>query len=327
MPSTGPNFFLVGAPKAGTTSFARYLEQHPSIFMSPIKEPCFFMPEILDCGLALKEAYRRDRDALQEYLDQPVLARRGTGLVFRWDQYMKLFKGAEHETAIGEATVAYLGSQGAPRAIRARVPQARVMMILRDPADRLRSYWAAALVAGATALGFGDWLDEQIERERFLPPPLGRISTGFYAENVKRYFDTFPAEQIKPIVYDDYARDPQSTLRDVFAFLGVDSGWVSSTSRRHNVLSVPRWPSLHQLTLPLQRLVRATVPEPAFARMSELWRQPFRPSVSVRERAKAIAVYERDIHVLASFLRRDLSSWLDPQFVLHTPACISDREV
>lgn len=80
-----PNFFLVGVPKSGTTAFLRYLEQHPAVLVSPIKEPCFSAPEILAMP-GIREGLDRDREALRRYLDQPVLERRKIGLVFEWEQ-------------------------------------------------------------------------------------------------------------------------------------------------------------------------------------------------------------------------------------------------
>ena len=140
-----PTFFLVGAPKAGTTSFAAYLAQHPDVFVSPIKEPCLFAPEVIEIDAAARASHERDREPLRAYLDAAVLAPRDRGIVLEWTDYLKLFKGARAERAIGEASVAYLGSVDAPRRIHERVPDARILMILRDPADRLRSHYAAAL--------------------------------------------------------------------------------------------------------------------------------------------------------------------------------------
>jgi len=308
-----PNFFLVGAPKAGTTAFVRYLEQHPSVYVSPIKEPCFFAPEAADYDPAARDRFRRDREAIRAYLNQPSLERRDFGLVLEWDEYLKLFKGARQETAIGEASVSYLGSPGAAAAIRARVPEARILMLLRDPADRLMSHWAAAWAAGATTAGFADWIDTQVEEERHREPPAGNVWAGFYGRHLERYLENFPETQIKPIIYDDYVRDVHTSLRDVFAFLGVDAHWTIDVTRRHNVTRVPRWPRLDRLTSPVRGVVRSVVPDTLARHMRDWSRRPFHPVASVDERARAIAVYADDIRTLAQLLQRDLSPWLDPR--------------
>jgi hypothetical protein len=315
-----PNFFLVGAPKAGTTAFLRYLEQHPAVFVSPIKEPAFFAPEILDMQ-GVRERVSRDREALQRYLDRPVLERRESGIVLEWEQYLKLFKGVRQETAIGEGSVSYLASPGAAAAIRSCLPAARILMILRDPADRLRSSWGALLAAGATSRGFSDWLSAQVERERILAPTLGPVGTGFYAGQVQRYYDTFPAKQIKIILYDDYVRNPQAALREVSAFLGVDRGWACDLTRRHNVNLVPKWPQLHRLARPIRRAVRFVLPGSLVTALHDRWYRPFRPAIAPDERAKAVAVYSDDIRSLAKLIERDLSSWLDSM----QPSCCADK--
>ena len=105
-----PNFFLVGAPQAGTTALYFYLDQHPSIFVSPIKEPCFFAPEVADITPRARELYDTDAPDLRRYLDGPMEQKRDHGLVLDWDDYLTLFKSVRDETAIGEASVAYLAS-------------------------------------------------------------------------------------------------------------------------------------------------------------------------------------------------------------------------
>src|ERR1700761_4886436 len=103
-----PNFFVVGAPKAGTTSLYNYLDQHPQIYMSPVKEPCFFASEVRP------EAFRRD---YRRYVIRQNSGRKGqkrfSGLISEWKDYLSLFDQAEGYRAVGEASVCYLWSASA----------------------------------------------------------------------------------------------------------------------------------------------------------------------------------------------------------------------
>jgi hypothetical protein len=113
------NFFIVGAPKAGSTSLYCYLDQHPQIYMSPIKEPCFFATEIKPDKFsdAFREPEEKDLRALQDYVDGPMSDRRFGGLVLEREQSLKLFRNVRAERAIGEASVCYLRSAEAARNI------------------------------------------------------------------------------------------------------------------------------------------------------------------------------------------------------------------
>ena len=102
-----PNFFIVGAAKSGTTSLAEYLKQHPEIFMSEFKEPHYFLPE----GAMASNYY-------------------GT-----WDNYMSLFKDVRNEKAIGEASTGYLYYPESARMIINRIPDAKIIISLRNPVE------------------------------------------------------------------------------------------------------------------------------------------------------------------------------------------------
>src|SRR5579863_1241705 len=132
-----PNFFIVGAPKAGTTSLYHYLDQHPEIYMSPVKETNHFASEIRLAGFAdeLQEQVKRDMRAMQKYLAGPMSEKRFGAVGLEWDDYLKLFRNATDEKAIGEASVCYLWSRTAAKNIFARIPRAKIIMILRDPAE------------------------------------------------------------------------------------------------------------------------------------------------------------------------------------------------
>ena len=100
-----PNFFIAGAPKSGTTSLYHYLSQHPEIYMSPIKEPNYFAPEIRleRFSEGLRSQAEQDMSELRAYLDGPMRETRFGGVVTEWRDYLKLFAWADGRKAIGEA--------------------------------------------------------------------------------------------------------------------------------------------------------------------------------------------------------------------------------
>ena len=125
-----PNFFIVGAPRAGTTSLYRYLRRHPQVFMPAVKEPHFFANINPD----------PDQRHLFPAMDE--------------GQYVRLFRGALHYRAIGEASPSYLVTKGAAERIKARVPNAKIIMLLRDPTERAFSHYLMDIRDGLQSLPF-----------------------------------------------------------------------------------------------------------------------------------------------------------------------------
>ena len=305
-----PNFFVVGAPTSGTTALYHFLWQHPAVYMSPIKEPRYFAPELIDYPGVRQYIAARAAD-VGAYLDGPMREPRH-GYVREWDQYLKLFRLVREERAVGEASVCYLGSPVAPRAIRDRVPHARIIMLLRDPAECLFSTYATARAYRGTSLHFAAWAEAQAEREE----SHGRVEAvrgGRYAPQLRRYLDCFPRAQILICLYDDFAREPATVLRHVFSHLAVESNYPIDTSRRHNETRVPRWPTLYgPLTRPVRRIARALLPSEVRARAREWSLGRPRYALDPADRKRVIAIYAPEIEELETLIGRDLSAWLDP---------------
>ena len=149
-----PNFFVVGAPKAGTTSLYHYLRQHPDIYMSPIKEPRFFSLEARPMNFEPSYQMRAIRQAeeVHEYLQGPMVGKCPSGIVYEWPDYLRLFAAATTERAVGEASASYLWSKTAASAIASRIPRARILMVLRSPAERAFSQYMNAVSDGLTLI-------------------------------------------------------------------------------------------------------------------------------------------------------------------------------
>src|SRR4029078_4504320 len=107
-----PNFFLVGTGKSGTTSLYHYLRQHPQIYLSPIKEPCYFASEIRLENLApsYRRHIKRMSRRLPEVLGHPNSTKPHGWLVSEWNDYLRLFQDVKDHRAVGEASAAYLWS-------------------------------------------------------------------------------------------------------------------------------------------------------------------------------------------------------------------------
>ncbi len=159
-----PNFFIVGAPKAGTTSLYSYLDQHPQVYMSAIKEPHFFAAEIREENLdpELRRGIARDARALRAFLAGPMREKRFGGIVADWEDYLRLFANANNESALGEASVCYLWSPTAPERIADRIPDAKILVMLRHPAERAFSQYLHSLGNGAIRWSFREHIQRNL---------------------------------------------------------------------------------------------------------------------------------------------------------------------
>lgn len=211
-----PNFFIVGKPKSGTTSLHAMLQQHPDVFMSPVKEPHHFARDHIENSLKRRRGYRglpyRDRDA-----------------------YLALFEGARDEKIVGESSTNYLYSRVAAREIAAFEPNAKILMFLRDPVDFLYSFHSQAVRAGQEDVGdFRKALDleetrkagKRIPSSTSNPAALFYTDQAKYCEQVRRFLDAFDRTQVKILIYEDFRDDNFAVCREVFEFLGVDPTFV-----------------------------------------------------------------------------------------------------
>jgi hypothetical protein len=313
-----PNFFIAGAPKAGTTSLYHYLDQHPHIYMSPIKEPCYFASELRpeNVGEELQEQVRTSMRELRNYLDGPMTSKRFGGFVTEWTDYLRLFQNVRQETAIGEASVCYLWSRTAARHIVSRIPEGKIILMLRDPADRAFSQYLHVLSQGAVRVSFREYFELSLHSES---KQFGNVypflEYGQYYEQVKRYQQVFPEKNIRIYFYEDYRRDPMTILRQIFRFLSVDATFSPDMSQRHLEPRVPRFitASYWMKKLGLWRRVKDWTPVALHGSLRmAAFRQRSVLQLDAEDRARLVDYYRDDISKLACLVGRDLSEWLTP---------------
>lgn len=207
---THPTFFLVGASRCGTTSLWQYLRQHPDIHMpSSIvgKEPSFFC----DLTPPWAEDYRT------------------------YDRYLSLFEKGARSAAVGDASTSYLASPESAGRIAEKYPDARIVIILRNPVDRAFSlyrflcFWgmeSAPTFEKALAREPRRLDNEAFKREtQLLYYCFLYYNSGLFSAQIERYFAMFPRDRIRIVLYDDLKKDGLRVAQDLYRFLSVNPGF------------------------------------------------------------------------------------------------------
>lgn len=306
MPEPGrlPDFLVIGAMKAGTTSLELYLDQHPQVFMSRLKEPNYFA--FKEQALSFTDAFGRPSRLNERSITD-------TG------RYRSLFDGARPEQKAGEISHWYLYDPMAPAHIRHDIPDARLIAVLRDPVERAYSEFLFHMRDGRESVeDFGEALD--IEEERLAAGcDDGRyVDRGLYHAQLSRFYDLFPSEQIRVYLFEDLRDDPATLIRDLYSFIGVDPDVKPDTTVSRNVSGIPK-------NMGVQRLLRAVVWQeglreavrrtPLGRPLQKLYaeasrRNLSRPPLAPEHRERLRATFKDDVTKLQGLIDRDLSKWL-----------------
>jgi len=310
-----PNFFIVGAPKAGTTSLYHYLDQHPEIYMSPIKETNYFASEVRPqiLGGNLQEQIRRDEIALQDYLRGTMLEKRFGALVTDCADYLKLFCNVNGEKAIGEASVTYLWSVTAAANIRARIPDARIIMILRNPVETAFSLYLENLGNERIHNSFHEQIHADAPWRGQFEPMHPFLEFGIYYEQVKRFLEGFPREKVCILLYEGYRTNQKQSMIDIFRFLGVNPAFEPNTLVRHMRPQIPRSFTIRRLLrrYGISQRLKEWSPNVLVPHLRTLASRRRRSlTMNQEDRQFLVDYYREDIQKLSDLLDRDLSAWI-----------------
>jgi Sulfotransferase family len=305
-----PDFFIVGAPKAGTTSLYRYLGECPGVYVSPIKEPCYFAPEMRLGFFEAKYQARVNADvpALRSYLDGSITERRDGGIVSEWGDYLKLFQNAGAARVAGEASVCYLWSRTAAKGISSAIPNARIIMILRDPVERAFSQYLHGLTTGLVQGSFGEQLKAGLRGGgQGIGPAYPFLEYGLYRDQVSRYLSRFAPEDIRIYDYAEYNKQPERVLADIFRLLGVEG-----TPARPARVMEPHIPRSRFVGRAMRHL-KAALPSPLHRTAKRVMYKPRRSLQMLPEQRDFLCSYYReDVAGLSDLLKCDFSHWLLP---------------
>lgn len=295
-----PDFFIVGAPKCGTTAMQDYLSQHPEIYMPKRKELHFF-------GRDLRFSYER--------------------LVEK--EYLSYFKNATNEKRVGEASVWYLYSKLAAREIKEFNPCAKIIIMLRNPVDVLYSLHSQFLYGGnEDIIDFRVALAAEEDRKRgFRIPKTAYLIEGLYyskvvrfSEQVNRYFDVFGRDSVFLIIFDDFESITVKVFKDTLRFLDVEAEFQpnfqivnpnkkirSEFIGKNLILNPPRIFRTFKIIVP--RLIRESLLE-SVKRYNTKYER--RPSLDPDLRKSLQMEFASEIESLSNLLGKDLTHWSRP---------------
>lgn len=284
-----PNLFIVGAPKCGTTALYTYLRDHPQIYMSPLKEPQYFADD-------LRGERRRIRTL---------------------EEYQQCFAGARDEVIIGEASTAYLASPNAAQKIKAVSPDARIIIMLRNPVDKMYSRFNDARFNNREP---HESFHAALAAEERNGPSMGLGYRGSarYVEQVRRYLEVFGRDRVHIILFEDFTERTAATYEDVLRFLGVPSDGRSEfpvVNPRRSARNMELQEFVRRPPRSLRLMGRTVVPR-SIRRRIRGWFSAVNvdssppPPLSSDLRRRLTSELADEIENLGRLIGRDLSRWL-----------------
>ncbi|MEO8710483.1 MAG: sulfotransferase [Parafilimonas sp.] len=297
-----PNFLIIGPPKCASTSLHYYLGQHPDVFVSPTKETNFFTHDY----------YR--------------------GLEF----YAQYFSNAKTEKAIGEATPSYFFLPFAADRIKKDLPNAKLIVTLRNPVERAFSHWLMFKEAGVEKKSFRDAIKinlEQMQEYNFEGEkgaeiwekrkntaddndnwPRIYIQPGMYAESLNMYYESFKPEQMHIVFLEDLKKIFSETIKEVFRFLNVDENFmVENTEAKNFYFDKKYFRFLQKLTgIKTARYISGILP----SNLKNIFKQKQTavkviPKISDEDRAFLQDLFLPDIRQLEKITNRSLENWVN----------------
>jgi hypothetical protein len=293
-PRPAPNFLIVGAARAGTTSLWHWLRQHPQVFLPRYKEPAFFLHNF---G------------------------------VFNQDEYLSLFKAGLGKPCIGEASTAYLSSPECPQWIHEVLGKVKIIMVLRNPVARAYSMYCWLAMIGLEPIEtFEEALNQEDRRMASLQfrqnCPIDfhnyqYFNAGLYVDRICPYINIFGADQVKILLFDDLRNDPQGFCANVCHFLGISNA-QSHALKRENGAVIPRSIALQYRLRALRlrtrklfgvsdRLITGWFVMAMLLNKARGAKKPLSPAT----KAQLVERYRTSVEQLSDLIHRDLSPWLD----------------
>lgn len=304
-----PNFLIIGAAKSGTTTLYYYLKQHPQIYMTPVKETNFFAFE----GKKIELIGVKVTESIKSYQNE---------IITDLDLYRKQFDNVNQEIAFGESCPSYLYIPQAALNIKRYTPQAKLIIILRDPIERAYSNFLHNM---RERIEYYDDFSQAIAAESW------RIKNGWwwgyhyvqvslYYEQVKRYFDLFGKSQVKVYLFNQFKNKHELFFSDICQFLEIEDVKLieqNSNLEKHNSTGIPANTFLEVLIKDsnlvkklYQTIIRNKNIRQKITAQVNCFNPLIKPDLNQETRAKLLPLFKENILNLQDLIEQDLSIWL-----------------
>lgn len=292
-----PNFLIVGAAKAATTTIHEYLKQHPEIFMTEDKEPCFF---------ALK-----GKDIEKFYHPH------GFDPVVNKESYLRLFENAKQEKIRGESSTPYLFLyEDTIKNIKCDIVKhedVKILIVLREPVERAYSQYIMYRRELWESNSFEEALELEEQRlKNNYHFDYAYYKRGLYAHQVEAYQNNF--KNVKVVFYEDFKKDNIASLNEIITFLGLSKFEFQKIDNR-NIGGIPKSKILLKILRKksyFKKLFQKIIPN---SKKKFIYNYVFNrnltkaPKLNQETKIKISKLYEADIKKLEKLLDIDLTSW------------------
>lgn len=270
----GANLFLVAAPRAGSTQLAHWISSHPKVGLCPVKEPNFFsaheIPEDFVRQTHLNDVDPATYDPHKHRPTQFAVFREKTA-------YQRLFEPLKTTWRL-DASTSYLSCPEAPAAMYAFDPNARVILLTRDPVDRALSHYRLAIRTGRTQFPLAVELEKEVRGEVPLPARF-LLRPSRQKAGLARFKASFPPAQILALTFDEVTTKPDTALSRIAHFLDLDPAGFNLSVEARNAGAAPRFSSLNRLLLRtgIKAVIRKHLPYVLKKQLKPLWFDHRRP--------------------------------------------------
>ena len=293
-----PQFMVVGTARAGTTALYSYLRQHPEIFLPSVKEPCFF------CFAGEEINFVKGKFAFA---------------INDLDVYSSIYKNAGKDQLTGDISTPYLFLHKKTisnlRMLHDSPEKIKIIIILRDPAERAYSQYLWRVRDGREEYSFEEALEREAERKKKnYSFDYFYKERGLYYEQVKDYLENF--KEVKIVLFEDLKANPAAMLAEICKFLGVDDSFIF-VKRNDNPSFLPKSKMLSRLLtiesktkFRLLNFLPGEVRSGLKERLMKLNKSSGEiPTMKAETREKLVNFFREDIVKLEKLIGRDLSTW------------------